>query len=253
MRGIAIAILGLGLCQLGGSSQAAAQSISCAKSIQPVADEALQYRLRGNRCEGLFMQPVAASSHIRIIGYHERPPAFKPGSSSPIRVSVSGATTDKTILLHAVSTRFRQYYRMDARFQSSDSFLWDRTVLNQQQIALQPDELAMIACDAPCNETNLRLLPVSLVADVAAPPEAPQMVFISNVDVSKLSIHLVRLPDGKATDDEILRGRLLLALTPEHFLLKKPWQTGDYRLTVTAIPRYADSAVDSVTVVIFLP
>lgn len=240
------------LSQFFGVAQSSAQ-LACQKSPLAVADEGLKYKLRGNRCEGLFMQPVAASSHIRVIGYHLHAPVFEPGSKTPIRVSVGGSAASQAIQLHAVSMRFRQYYRMDTMLQSSHLFLWDRTLLNNQQIALRPDELAMVACDGACDKAAPRLLPVSLVADEPPPHPAPELIFSSNVDISKLVVRLVRLPGGKPMEEEVLRGRVLLALSPEHFPLGRSWQAGTYDVTVTAIPRHAEAAVDVTNAEILVP
>ena len=247
-----VLILQLCIFQSLALSQSSAQLI-CEKSPLPVADATLKYELRGNRCEGLFLQPVAASSHLRIIGYHLHSPIFTLGSSAPIRILVDDAAKNDVTVLRALSTRLRQYYRMDTRLQSTNSFAWDRTLINNQEIALRPSELAMVACGSPCDDATQHLFPVSLVADMPTPQAEPEIIFSSNVDLSKLLIKLVRLPNGKPVEEEILHGRLLLALTPQRFMLENSLQAGTYHMTATAIPRYSNTPVDVANAVISVP
>jgi hypothetical protein len=233
------------LIQLSQTSAA----LVCAKLASPVANEDLKYKLRGNRCEGLFMQSVAASSHIRIIGYHRHDPVFPEKSKDPIPILVARLHAPATeavtsqVDLHVVSTRFRQYYRMDALVSPGALFPWDRTLLADQQIELKPDELAAIAC-APCDDSNLRLLAVSVGEDKTAPKQSLDVVFISSVDISNLKIHLVT-PRGETVEKKVpLGGPVLLAQMPLHFALGEFVHVGgEYRMMVIATPRYPESAM----------
>jgi hypothetical protein len=206
----------------------------------------LGYKPRSNVCEGLFTQPVAANSRIRIIGLHEHRPAFKAGiisNADPISVAVDPAQAPSAIALRAVSGRYRQYYRMDALFRPNEiPFKWSRNVLSNPQVDLKPDELMVIACQDSCNSQTLRLLPVSVTADGMASSRAFEIVLSSNVDLSEIRIHIVRLSDGRTVDDEeALHGQPLLGDMPQRVPLKKLQQAGSYHITITAIPQYADA------------
>jgi hypothetical protein len=234
----------LGFCALQGISlsQSAAQP-DCQNTVFPVADDPLGYKARSNVCEGLFVQPVAANSRIRVVGLHEHRPVFKPGTGNngnPLSVSVEPAEAQKFIVLRAVSARYRQYYRMDAVFKLGEiPFLWNRNVISSPEIALKPDELMVIACRDSCNSQPLHLLPVSVTADGMAASKSFEIALTSNVDIAEIRIHAVRLSDGRTVeDDEVLRGRQLLAGIVQRVPLNKLQQSGDYHVVITATPLY---------------
>jgi hypothetical protein len=242
----------------------AAEVPVCLKSVIPASDPVLSYQRRTNRCEGLFMQPVAVSANIRIVGYHEHALDFKEGVSAPLRIVVNGAPAGRTVFIRAISTKFRQHYRMDAQVSSATSFLWDRDILNK--ILTHHEELVMTACyrvtaesggseSNACSEPNMQLLPISIVADGSVSQPPPEIVLSAGVDLSKLYIRLTRIPDGKVVIDdlEVLRGRPLLALTPYRFPLSRFWQTGSYQIRVTGVPRDEAVAVDASSARLSIP
>jgi hypothetical protein len=270
MRSILTAIASLCAALLIAQSHSAAQSIPpCPKSVLPIADDGLKYKFRGDRCEGLFMQPVAAASHLEIIGYHEHAPAYLQKSKNPLRVSVTlpsssdsrmfwqvaevegNSAHTNSIALRALSAK--QKYRMDAEVQPGKPFLWDRNVLDMQQIDVLPKDLLMLACEESCYRAKLRLLPASVVGDVPLPRQTPELVFRAAVDLSKLYVRITKLPNGNTITDEILRGQQVLAGTPQHIPLNPLIQgPGTYRVILTAIPAYT-AGVDAVEVQIVAP
>jgi hypothetical protein len=271
MRRITMAMAWSCVALLLSQSNSLAQSIPpCPKSVLPIADEALKYKLRGDRCEGLFMQPVAAASHLEIIGYHEHAPAYVERSKNPLKVSVTlpsvsdsrlfwqvnepadGPAQTGPIALRALAVR--QKYRMDAEIHSGNTFLWDRNVLNMQQIDVLPRDMLILACEESCHRPKLRLLPVSVVADVPPPRQAPELVFRAAVDLSKLYIQITKLPNGQTITDEVLRGQQVLAGAPQHIPLGPLIRGGGtYRVIATAVPTYNAAGLDAVEVQVVAP
>jgi hypothetical protein len=255
MRHIAMVIAGHCLALLFAQSHALAQPIPpCLKSTLPIANEALRYKDRDDRCEGLYMQPVAASSHLRILGYLEHVPIYRNGSDKSLRVSVLGATQTDHIMLHATSARYRQYYQMDAQLPPGSPFPWKRSVLNRPEINLTPGELMVIACEGSCDRTNLHLFPVSIVEDGSAPTRnAPELVFDASVDLAKITLQVMKLPNGVAVSQEVLQGQQLLAGLPKRVALSALIRgAGLYQVRATAIPSYTAS-VSTIQALIVVP
>jgi len=82
----------------------------------------VQYRERGNRCEGFYRAKVASET-IEIVGVTEGKFLFTPDIDTVIEVS-SPIVTDQAAHVCAVGIPLRAYYRMDAVIEPGQTLNW---------------------------------------------------------------------------------------------------------------------------------
>jgi len=218
----------------------ASHAAECDKLVTSVRDQRLKYQDHGDRCEGLYFQPVAASAHIKIIAFFADAPIFSENIASTIPLVALGATSENHVSFRSVSGRYRQYYRMDAAADSAGRFTWKTDIL--KSLGLAAKDLMVLACDGGCDLAEPRLLPISGLS--RSPTRERSLVFTSEVDLAKV---FVKLTDGSGRrvieqERDLLEGQILPAgsLKSYYGLIGKP--PGLYRIKLTAIPRYRDAA-----------
>jgi len=98
-----------------------AQATTCDPSLESSASDPYAYRPRGDRCEGIYAQPVAGTPLV-IASFTQRFDTYDPATAS--RLILSWAKRGPAVVsLRAIALRRRFYYRMDAR-QSADAGSW---------------------------------------------------------------------------------------------------------------------------------
>jgi hypothetical protein len=217
----------------------------CVRGVEPAADPAIAYRDRGGRCEGLFQQVIAASAKLRIVGLHRHEPAFQPGSGKPIVVAVRGSQPSSKLSLRIVSSRQRQYYRLDAIVGANGRYTWGRDIIDHPRVALSPYDVKALACEGPCEASEPKLFAVSIAEAGPQQSEGVTIWMRAALDVSKLFLTLERASDGKVfmNHEEVLGGRVLPAGKPLDVFVTLPG--GAYRFHATVVPT-GDTAVDEV-------
>lgn len=106
-----------------------AQAVPCDASLEPDPADPWGYRARGDRCEGIYAQPVSGTPLI-VASFTERFAAFDPDS---VRSLVLRWTPDSSgnVRLRAIALRHRLYYRMDAeRPAPAGSWEWPANLLS---------------------------------------------------------------------------------------------------------------------------
>lgn len=190
--GMRCCLRGLVAASILGSLGAAGQE--CALSVEVEEGSPVAYRARGNRCEGVYDQPVANRINLRIAGFHWGAPVFDPAKDEAVRVSVPPAEPGRTVQLRIVSTRRHDYYQMDTRAVGGDgTFSWPLDVVRQLDDPLQPFHAAALACVSDCDGGSAgrpTLLPVSLGSMQAAPSQEKgsqrlTVIALADVELSK--------------------------------------------------------------------
>lgn len=143
----------------------------CDQQITRPSSGSLGYRLRGNRCEGIYEQPTSAVGERQVmlisLTCGAPPAAFVP--KAPIGVAWSdvgsGAVALRIETLPEVSLR----YRMDAR-PSAGSFSWPSEVL--VELSVTPQELSVLVLGAP-KLGDIAVPGTAVLASFAEIPNAP--------------------------------------------------------------------------------
>lgn len=126
---------------------AAATPDYCDTSLIPSTRD-LQYRFRGNRCEGLFTAKAAAAN-VGLLSLHVGDLHLNTSASNAVRVMPARNTTnaDKCVYLRAVSSRPPaqypdEHYQMDAKICSGQPFFWPISDV-PAQIGLRADDIGV--------------------------------------------------------------------------------------------------------------
>jgi hypothetical protein len=222
-----------------------------ARGIDPAADASVGYKDRGSRCEGLFRQPVAASAKLAVVGLHRHAPNFSPGSGKPITVAAQTRGSASAISLRVLSSRQRQYYRMDAVLDAKSPFIWPRDVVDHSQVKLTPHEVKAIACERTCDVSEPRLIPVSITEGGQVPSDGVTLWMRAALDLRQLFVLVEREPDKAsvlANVDVLDRQMLPAGAAKDVFLPLKP---GVYRLRATAVPT-GSNAIDEMKAILLI-
>jgi hypothetical protein len=117
-------------------------------------DPGISYKLRGNRCEGIYASNVSSDlkPQPKVIGFHRGMPpdaAFLPKSVTAFDVDLPKNT--RGISIRAVSLRPKTYYAMDTELSAGTaSFAWETSILSAPSLSMKASELGLLACNNGC-------------------------------------------------------------------------------------------------------
>lgn len=101
----------------------------CDAQLDASVDHPFGYRIRGDRCEGIYVRNVASAT-LRVVSLTERFEDYDLQSSKQLLVEWT-TSGDSPVRLRAQGLRRRLYYRMDTvRSPQSRSFDWSLDVLS---------------------------------------------------------------------------------------------------------------------------
>jgi hypothetical protein len=116
-----------------------AQKSPCDPNLAQLGQNPQGYRLRGDRCEGVYIQPVSGSTTLLVASFTEFFEDFDPSSPDPLSVDWSSpASAETPVHLRAYTLREKLYYQMDATVAPRKTgFLWPAGVLNALHLSRQ--------------------------------------------------------------------------------------------------------------------
>ncbi len=128
---VAIFLLGAG----SAASLHCAQQSPCDPNLSQLGQNPEGYRLRGDRCEGIYVQPVSGSTTLLVASFTEFFEEFDPRDNLSVEWS---SPTETPIHLRAYGLREKLYYQMDATVAGGErAYLWPAGVLNALHLAKQ--------------------------------------------------------------------------------------------------------------------
>jgi hypothetical protein len=245
-------LVSTGFCAVALSSTLGAMTALAAcpgRGIDPSPDPSVGYKDRGGRCEGLFRQPVAASAKLAVIGLHRHEPDFSLDSGKPITVAVKARGSTAAISLRVLSSRQRQYYRMDAVLGTGTQFVWPRDIVEDHQVRLMAHEAKAIACERICDVSEPRLMPVSITEGRQVPSNGITLWMRAALDLRQLFVFVEGEHDRKPVlpNEDVLEGRMLPAGAAKDVFLGLG--QGVYRLRATAVP-IGNNAIDEMKAIL---
>lgn len=115
----------------------------CDASLTPIDNWALQYRTRGERCEGFYEAEISSGNTLEIVGLTLG--LFSYALEEGVNVSLScPLLDDASVHVRAVGIPLKMYYRMDAAIGPGQSLTWPlNDVLFPQQIP--SDDVGVLA------------------------------------------------------------------------------------------------------------
>jgi hypothetical protein len=178
-----------------------AQSNHCDPYLQVSVDNPFGYRLRGDRCEGVFVQQVANTPlSIASFGRLNLPQSF--AQSKSLIVEWSPVATE--MRLRAYSLKPRIYYQMDSRQPAgAASYRWSTDVLNALELA--PNDIGVVAW----TERNIGgihrdvYLPVRIGASIESSDTRYELIVLPGNELSEVFIGLAKISTDGATSTVI--------------------------------------------------
>ena len=109
----------------------------CDPGLVQSNDDPQGYRLRGDRCEGVYIKEVAGSSDLVVASFTESFEDFDPTSHKNVTVEWPALGAD-VVRIRAQALKYRLHYRMDTvRPPGSKSYAWSPDLLAALQIRRQ--------------------------------------------------------------------------------------------------------------------
>jgi len=214
----------------------AAQAQRCALKVEVDQESRVAYQSRGNRCEGIYDQPIANRINLRIAGFHQGVPVFDVHQDDSVQITVKPYVAGKEVLLRVISTRRHGYFQMDTRaFDDDGRFTWDLDVAEQLTDPLRPFDTAALACVSNCESHRSILLPVSFSQPSAAkkPAASLTVVVLADVELGSLTATL-RQGDHVIFEDLAVGGRYLPPHKPFRIAINGV-QPGEAQLSLSAL------------------
>ena len=125
-----------------GTCAAWGQNSPCDPHLIGPQTDPYSYRMRGDRCEGVYIQEVAGAP-LSIVSWTAAFADYNLASRQPLRLEWDPVKGGDSIRLRAQALRRRLYYRMDAqRSAGSKSYQWPSDLLAAVQIPR--DEIGVV-------------------------------------------------------------------------------------------------------------
>lgn len=165
---------------------ASAVAAECDRRLQPIVQPPeLAYRDRGDRCEGLYQQPVATTG-LRILGFQVDRIANTGGKGIAIHVESTGRKK-----LTIESLRRRQYYRLDKALEdSARDYFYAFDLVNDPGIKLEPAEIAVRVCLERCDSLEPVLIPALIASAEPGTARQPFITLQATEDLTMMHIEI---------------------------------------------------------------
>jgi hypothetical protein len=170
---------------------ASGQENYCAPFLGQMSDNPLGYRMRGDRCEGIYIKEVGATT-LLVASFMESSGGFdfKPDKALPIEWNRTPC--NNAIRLRAIGLKRRLYYRMDTvRPPGSISYSWPSDVL--AALNLQKKDIGIVGfthCSVGKTEREV-YVPLRIKRPVDAKrSDSYQIVLLPGVELSEVFITL---------------------------------------------------------------
>jgi hypothetical protein len=220
-----------------------AQQSPCDPNLAQLGQNPQGYQLRGDRCEGVYIQPVSGSTTLLVASFTEFFEEFDPSSSDSLSVEWS-SPAETPVHLRAYALREKLYYQMDAIIAAGKTgYLWPAGVLNALHLSRQDIGVVGYTEYRVGGENRTLYVPLRIRQKNKNTPHGYQLILLPGSELKEVFISLAQLgTDGQphsflVSDRPLGKGyypaeRGILVEIPR---LKTP---GVYYLEVGATSRY---------------
>jgi hypothetical protein len=189
------------------SRLAVSQTGACDPRLLQPPTNPLGYRLRGDRCEGIYIQDVAGAP-LEVASFTKSFSDYDPASKQAVKVEWDTPDAGVQTRLRAQSLRRRLYYRMDTLARSgSKTFTWPSDVLNALRLSREEIGIVGIARTSVGETQHDIYLPLRVGQDRKASASGGyQLVLVPGVELKEIFVTLTAqhgkkssvLKDGEA-------------------------------------------------------
>ena len=186
-----------------------AQTPICDPALLAASDRPYSYRLRGDRCEGLYVEKVASTT-LLVASLAETFADDEAGWDDTLHIT--WATAAERLNLRAYSLRRRLYYRMDTvRSGPAGLYEWPTDVL--RTLGIRRHDVGLVAwADREVRGIRRQVyVPVRVNPPARPPARAPhRLVVVPGRELEEVYLSVVRLdgdgrPQRAVVDGEALR------------------------------------------------
>jgi hypothetical protein len=181
-----------------------AQISHCDPNLPTASDDPYGYRLRGDRCEGLYINEVAAT--LRVASLTSSLADFTPTSSRNLLIEWT-AIGNQPVHLRANSLRERLYYQMDSfRPTASASYSWPTDLL--AALGLGRSDLGLTASTSyqVGNTKREVFLPIRIKGQSATTKTRNyQLVLLPGVELAEVFMSLAPVKDDGSLGPFIIK------------------------------------------------
>jgi hypothetical protein len=231
------------------SKSAGAESF-CDPTLAENTKGATTYKMREDRCEGIFAQQVS-SPYIEIRSLVGVLQPFDPKKDTAVTLAWTAPPGNKgDVWLRAFSFKPFVFYRMDTRVSSDRStYHWPTDVLSSE--GLGRADLGLLAwteLTEPGGTKREVYLPLRMGTGLPKAETGYKVIFLPSKRLSEVHVKVSRLDgQGKALvlRDEKLIDEYYAPGEPAEFSTGKLGPAGFYRITLTASPKPDSSIVQN--------
>jgi hypothetical protein len=170
----------------------------CLRSEAQGSDERIAYRDRGNRCEGVYEQPVSGGINLQLVGYQIVSGPITLDRLDYVDVRVIGMKLGDKPTLRVLSVRPGLFYQMDTSQIGGDGgYTWPSAVLREVRrvVGFEAGDLAAIACSNACRaEPETRYWPVAVGALQDSGSSTLMLVLRTAVELGQLRMTVTSSP-----------------------------------------------------------
>ena len=228
---------------------ALAQDSPCDPGLNQTIGDPNGYRLRGDRCEGIYIKEVAGSSTLVVVSMTESFEQYDATSGKSLYVEWP-ALGNERVWLRAYSLRRKLYYRMDAfRPPGSARYMWPSGTLDA--LGIEKKDLGIVGW-TPYTVGNAKrdvYLPLRITQQdgLIGGFKNYKVLLLSSVELEKVFISLVSLdfngrPDTFIRRDEELGYGYYPPDRPIDISISGMRKPGIYHLEIGATLRTGGSA-----------
>ena len=216
----------------------AAQTTPCDPRLPQSASDPYSYRLRGDRCEGTYIQEVAGAP-LSIVSWTESFEKYDLAAKRPLLIQWEIGGASDAVRLRSASLRRRMYYQMDAvRPTGSKSYTWPTDLLGALQIPKEELGITGTARIRVGQTDRDVYLPLRIAQDgKPAASGSYHLTLLPGVELQEVFLTLSAVKGNQTTvvkDGEPLAYGYYPAERPIEATVSPPPPAGIYRLEIGA-------------------
>lgn len=228
----------------GSLSVAVAQGQLCDAALKQVSDSSVAYRLRSDRCEGLYAQAVATTS-LHVASFTSFAETLDLSAGKTLLVGWTFPTTG-TVRVRAEVMRYQLHYQMDTAQPALNRFyVWPTDML--AQFGVKQSELGVSAkLSYPVLGTNEDLyIPVTITQRAQPSKSDLKITLIPGAELSRVSVSFRPVVNGQLGAfifrNQQRKETYFAAFQPFNIEIRPPKTAGIYLLQVGALLRVGGS------------
>jgi hypothetical protein len=226
-----------------------AQSSPCDPNLPQSPLNPYGYRLRTDRCEGVYIQEVSGAP-LQIVSWTRSFPNYDSSLKQPVSINWDTVPGGEVMRLRAQALRRHLYYRMDAvRAPANNSFAWPLDLLFA--LGISRPEIGVVGLTRAVVEGSERdiYLPLRISqGEKSQPALSYQLVLLPGVEIKELFLTLTPISKNKSAplkDGEPVAYGYYPAEQPIELPIASVQRRGFYHLEIAArLKNGGASAID---------